>query len=219
VRVAAPYGGDATLVLSPSAGRVGKLAAMLVFTLFWNGIVGVFVYVIFFAGARIETCGAIFMIPCAAIGLLLFALLLREVLALANPRPTLRIPRAYLRPGDSFELTWQFSGQVHRISHLRIYLEAREAATYTRGTKTTTDHRVFLTQPIADTSSLTEMVTGRAQVRLPAQAVPSFRSAHNAIEWRLIVHGVIANWPDVKDEFPLKLEVLTPEGVQRATAN
>jgi len=208
---------DQPLELKAGGNRRKKLIGLAIFAVLWNGFISFFVYLIFFSGDRADTCARLFIIPFCLVGVALIAGVFYSLLALRNPRPTLTLAREMLRPGDTVEIKWAFDGDTSRIQRLRIYLEARESATYRRGTSTSTDHAVFATISIGDFTSTRDILTGRRTLTIPAPTMPSFRSANNAVEWRLIIHGEIPNWPDVKDEFPLVIYPLTPEGVAHAT--
>jgi hypothetical protein len=206
------------LEFSAGGNRARKLAGLFLFALFWNGMVSLFVYFVFFSDEKTDTCARVFMIPFIAVGLALIVALGYSLLSLSNPRPALRLARGELRAGDTTEVRWTVSGAAHRIQRLRVYLEARESATYRRGTSTTTDHAVVATIPIADVTAASDILSGRASLRVPERAMPSLRASNNAIEWRLVVHGEIPRWPDLKDEFTLTIHPLAPEGVRHAIA-
>jgi hypothetical protein len=96
-------------------------------------------------------------------------------------------------------------GRTHALRDLRLFLEGREEATYARGTSTCTDKKTFRRIDVACFTSPADMRSGRCQVALPADAVPSFKSAHNRIVWSLRVEGSIPRWPDLKDEFEIQV--------------
>jgi hypothetical protein len=187
---------------------VGKAVAFLIIALFWNGIVSVFVYqiVMAFKRGRPEWFLTVFMIPFLLIGLGLVTAFVHAFMAVFNPRPRLTVAPGTGRLGGDVQVTWRFTGAVHRLERLRLTLEGRESATYRRGTDTTTDTSTFARVPLIDTTERTAMHSGNASARLPVEAVaPSFKADNNKIEWFLLVRGTIARWPDVALEFPYEL--------------
>jgi hypothetical protein len=56
---------------------------------------------------------------------------------------------------------------------------------------------------IADVTTPREIRSGEASVTVPASLVPSLAGLHNKIIWTLHVHGQIAHWPDVDEQFPV----------------
>lgn len=208
---------DQPLQLCTKGSRGKRAIGFLAVAIFWNGIVSVFLYQAYFSGAPAVLFLRLFLIPFMLVGLGLIAAVVYSLLGMANPAPTLVLSRQMLRPGESVDVKWSFAGDAGRIQHLRVYLEGRETATYRRGTKTTTDHAVFATLPLVDTTRSTEIAAGHGVLRIPAQTMPSFHSPNNAVEWRLIVQGEIPNWPDVNDAFTVVVYPLTAEGVAHAT--
>lgn len=198
---------DESLTLKPAASPAAKVFGTLFFCLFWNGIVSVFVgqFITSWRRGPPEWFMGIFMIPFVLMGLFLFGWFLCQLLALANPRPTLQIAPGTPRTGGRFRIRWNFSGAVERMDRVRLFLVGRESATYTRGTTTSTDHSVFLRMPILDTADRAEMRAGETEVAAPSDAAPTFEAKKNKLEWFLAVQGDIARWPDVDDEFPVTL--------------
>jgi len=184
----------------------------------WNGIVGSILY---FGGVWshfsdvFDIVGAVFMIPFVLIGLGLIIGTIYSLLALRNPRPVVTIAKSILRLGDSVEVRWRVEGRTDTISMLNLTMEGREVATYHSGTdsdgraNTSTDKHVFERVSIAHVSDQMEIANGRSVLHLPERSMPSFISANNRVEWVLVVHGDIPNWPDVKEEFTL--DVFGPE--------
>ncbi len=198
---------DATVTLKPATSPLAKVFGTLFFCLFWNGIVSVFVgqFIISWRKGHPEWFMGLFMIPFVLIGLGLAVWFFRELLALANPRPTLQVTPGTPLAGGNLRVRWSFSDTVARMQRVRVLLVGREAATYRRGTNTTTDHSDFLRLPILDTADRAEMRAGEVEVAVPPDAAPSFVAQNNKLEWFIAVEGEIARWPDVNDEFPVRL--------------
>jgi hypothetical protein len=190
---------------TPAARAVGLLAV----TLFWNGIVAVFLVQVIdtWRHGHPDWFLSIFLIPFVLVGLGLLAGTLHAALAVANPRVVLRLAPPAPRLGDDLAVEWTVIGRAERIAHLSVTLEGRERATFSRGTDTVTEHQVFARLPVAEASSLS-VARGGASVRIPDDTMHSFSAVHNGIEWRLLVRGEIPHWPDVADDHVLKVRPL-----------
>jgi hypothetical protein len=193
------------VVLRPSVSPIGKLLMTTFFCLFWNGIVGVFTYieVTEFMAGRGNWFMAIFLLIFQAIGVGLLLSVPYQLLALANPRPTLTLSRGTLPLGGAVTFEWQLVGAASRISHLTITLLAREEARYRRGTDTYTDKHEFHREILADASDSIGIEHGSGTIRIPAATMHSFQSPNNKIVWTIEVKGEIRRWPDVSDSFDI----------------
>jgi len=116
-----------------------------------------------------------------------------------------------VRIGDEITLSWEFAGQVQRIRSLKITLEAKETATYTRGTNTSTDTNVLLSQVIAELNDTAAIRSGSGKARIPRRAMHSFSTGHNQLIWQLRFHGEIPRFPDVSDDFTIEVLPLLPQ--------
>ncbi len=126
-----------------------------------------------------------------------------QALQLTNPLPTVTVNKAVVALGTELRVNWSIEGRVQRLAHWNLTLEAREEATYIRGTDSTTDTRVFATFPLADQRPPEIARAGSASVKIPADTMHSFEAANNKVVWLIRVHGEVRNWPNSDDEFPL----------------
>jgi hypothetical protein len=170
---------------------------MLGIALFWNGIV----WAILFNLGKGEWFGRIFLSLFALIGAGLIALVIYQFLGLFNPRPILTASSVAVPLGGMLEVHWRFTGNVRRLAKLTISLEAREEATYRRGTSTTTDRNVFASITLADTTDRGQMSSGAAKAAIPRELMHTLTAPNNKILWTLRVAGDIPKWPDVSAEF------------------
>ncbi len=198
---------EGPVVLKASNGRWVRLALTLGIALFWNGIVSVFVWhaVEDFQRGRPDWFLTIFLVPFVAVGSLLVSAVVSGVAGLANPRCRLTLDRARPRVGGRLGIRWEMRGAVHRLERLVIILEGAEEATYTRGTTTSTDRRVFARLPLVERTARLEMHEGSGEVLLPADAMPTFATEHNKIEWKIRVWGKIPWWPDLNEEYGVEV--------------
>lgn len=211
--------GDARgpVTLKPDASPMGKLIAVLVFALFWNGIVSIFVVQAvggWMRGER-EWFLTIFLIPFVLIGLVALGIAVYQFLALFNPRPTLVVSARSVPLGGSIDVQWKLSGDARKLKRFRIVLEGRETARYRRGTSTYTDKSVFATITVVEVRTAWDIRTGRAAVTVPADTMHSFASDNNTIVWHLRAQGEVPLWPDINDEYVFEVRPL-PAGPGRA---
>jgi hypothetical protein len=192
-------------VLKSAGSRLGKFAGGVLIAAFWNGIVSVFLWQVIksFQRHRPEWLLTIFLIPFVLIGLGLLGFAGYSFLQLFAPGVKLRLSSAAVPLGGSADLEWEITGRSSAISKLRIWLEGREEATYRRGTSTSTDKSTFATLELASASLWSDIRRGRVRFTVPADTMHSFKSDNNRIVWTLHVHGDIAFYPDVNDEFPI----------------
>lgn len=184
----------------------GKLGWLIFATLLWNGIVGLFVWQAWNAwraSGSIDGCLTIFLVPFVLVGLMLLVGVPYQLLALANPRPKLRLSRSVIALGETAQLTWSFTGSVNRLQDLRIWIEGVESATYRHGTTTSTSTATFATLEIVERRDGMPVGNGSATVRIPSDTMHTFEASRNKILWKLKLHASIARWPDVGTEFPI----------------
>ena len=193
------------ILLEPKVSPGAKLLVILAFALFWNGIVSVFVAeaVKGWRAGHPDWWLTLFLVPFVVIGLGFLGGVVYLFLALFNPRPRLRVTPGTVRLGNTLQVQWEITGRVHVLERLRLRLEGREEATYRRGTSSSTDRSVFADLEIANVTTRPELWSGSGSVTIPANLMYSFASEHNKIIWALQVHGQIARWPDLQEEFPV----------------
>lgn len=204
------------VTLKPSASPLMKWVGSIIFCLFWNGIVSVFVVQAWQAwkAGHTDWFLTIFLIPFVLVGLGSLLLVLYFFLALFNPRPRVTLGSVSLRLGDSTSLEWSVKGRRGGIRAFTIKLEGREEATYRRGTDTRTDKNVFVSLPVVVFDHGLPTGSGSAELNIPGGAMHSFTATHNKIVWYLKVHGEIARWPDIEDEYLLAIQPLPLERIQ-----
>lgn len=185
--------------LKPAASPMTGCIVMLVIALFWNGIV----WAILWNTPSGEWFPRLFLGVFALIGLGLAAAVIYQFLALYNPRPILTASAGEIPLGGTLAVRWRFTGNVRRLARLAITLEAREEATYRRGTTTTTDRNVFAILPLIETTSREQITSGTAKISIPRELMHTFTAPNNRIVWTLRLAGDIPKWPDVGAEFPI----------------
>ncbi len=204
-RGASPMG--VGVVLKPQASPWMMLMGVLIFTLFWNGVVSVFLIDIVngWISGQQPIFLTMFMLPFILIGMGGIIGIAYYLLALFNPRPVITLERRALTLGRETEMNWRIMGNTRAIRHLAISLEGREEATYTRGTSRTTDRNIFMTIPICEAVSQREIVEGRCFIHMPDGAMHSFSGKYNKIVWSLKIKGVIDLWPDLNETYDIEV--------------
>lgn len=196
---------DSRITLRPKVAPIMKVILAMFVAAFWNGIVSVFVVqaVKGWRASNPDWILTLFMVPFVLIGLCMIGAVFYFILATANPRPTLAVTPGAVPLSGTLRVEWTLSGRCDRLRRLVIQLVGSEKATYRRGTNNCTDRSTFCRIDIADLNAVREMQSGSALVDVPANLMHSFASEHNAIVWEVHVHGDIARWPDVHEEFPV----------------
>ena len=196
--------GVGPLVLQPTASPFGKLVTATFVCLFWNGIVGVFTYFEvqgFMSGGEGTWFIALFLLLFQIVGVALLLAVPYQMLALANPRPTVTLSRGTLPIGGTVPFQWQLTGSASRVSRLTVTLQGREEARYRRGTDTVTDTHEFHSEVLAEATNSMNIERGNGTIRIPAGTMHSFSANNNKIIWTLTVKGEISRWPDVDESF------------------
>lgn len=193
------------LVLEAATSPKAVLIFLAIFTVFWNGIVAIFVTVGLNSS---DGCFKLFIIPFVLAGIGLIGGTIYQALATTNPRPRLVLSESQPTLGTECSLEWRLEGRNVTLDKLTIKLEGREAATYTRGTDTTTDHETFFEAVLYD--QVPRIRRGTVTVSIPEKTMPSFKADNNEIEWRISVRGDIPRWPDIREDFPFT--VYPPSG-------
>jgi hypothetical protein len=155
------------------------------------------------------------LVPFLVIGIAGITLFVRGLfLAAAVGTTQLEISDHPLRPGRRYEVLLA-QGGAGVLRALELALELEEQATFRQGTDTRSERVVVWRQVVItrrdvqlDPVSQFELQT---QVHVPADAMHSFISEHNAVRWRLAVRGTPARWPPFVRIFPVV--VYPPAGV------
>lgn len=193
------------ITLRPKQSPLGKFVSLLVFNLLWNGFIGVVSFFIYSEQGTVVAFPFLCLSPFILIGLLLFVSIPYQFLALFNPRPTLTLSTGEVRLGHEVELAWRFSGPAFVLRRVEVALVGTESATYRVGTSSSTATETFLKMTLVDTDDWAQRREGKVTVTLPLHTMHTFEAGHNKIDWKLTLQGHITLWPDVSEEFPLRV--------------
>ena len=202
------------MATSPGWALFGALAVCL----FWNGIVSVFVVIA--VNSHLEGDPewflTFFIIPFVLVGLGLVVFFFRQLLITTGVGPTLvEISDHPLYPGKQYKLFLSQSGRLV-VNSLEVSLLCEEEATYRQGTNTRTETRevrrdeVFRREGFRVHSGLP--FETECEFNIPADAMHSFKSDHNGINWKVVVKGDIASWPDYTRSFPVIIRPANARG-------
>ncbi len=195
------------LPIGTSPGWV--LSGWAVACLAYNGVLSVFAYwaIAGHLGGMPDWFLTIFILPFAGIGVWLAVMFARQLLVATGIGPTMvEISDQPLYPGGRYRLSLTQTGRL-KISSLSVSLVCDEEATYRHGTDTRTESRRVYEQVVLEQRQL-DLQRGMpfeadCDIVLPEGAMHSFRSEHNEINWRVVVKGQVATWPDYERCFPV----------------
>jgi Protein of unknown function (DUF3592) len=196
-----------------------RLLAATVACLIWNGIVAVLIVL----AIRQHWHGEgdwrldLFVVPFLLVGGYLIYYFVRELLIATGVGPTLiEISDHPLRPGKTYSMYVSQGGHLSMQS-LEVRLECEEQATYRQGTDTRTDRRLVFRQHLFRRDQF-EILPGEPfeanfEFCVPAEAMHSFKSLHNLVQWTLVMRGAADGWPPFQRSFPV---VVYPQSFDRA---
>ena len=200
----------------PMAGSPAwTLGLWLAACLPWNGLVSLFAVVAVNSvwEGHPDWIMILFLIPFLAIGIGLIVVFVRQlVLATAIGPTLLEISDQPLYPGGKCDVYLSQTGLL-RMNWLEVLLVCDEEATYRHGTNTRTEsHRVFQ-QSVFRRDQLEVQhgmpLAARFAAEVPCGAMHSFKAEHNEVNWKFIVRGEVAGWPNFERSFPV---IVCPNG-------
>jgi hypothetical protein len=179
------------------------------FALLWNSVLTVLAI-----GAGLDLLGGrtdwlllTLLVPFVLVGAAGIVVFVRGlVLATAIGTTQVEIGAQPLRPGNTYELLLAHGGSG-TLDALQLDLELEEQATFRQGTDTRIEKLTVWRKPIHAWRDL-QLAPGtrfeaRATLTIPALAMHSFASEHNAVRWNLVVRGTPVRWPPFVRTFPL----------------
>jgi len=145
--------------------------------------------------------------PFALIGVWGLYVVFRQLLQHTSIGPTnVEISQLPLFPGGGYTAHLVQTGRMN-LKVLELLLTCDEEATYQQGTDIRTErHQVFSKRLFVQKRFSVEPAAPLEETVLfevPADAMHSFQSRHNAVIWRLVVRGVAEGWPPFERSFPL----------------
>ena len=195
------------MVLKPSASPLAKFLGGLIFSLFWNGIVSVFVVHV----VQLWRSGrggekwflTLFLIPFVLIGIGMVFFTIHSFWGLFSPRVRLRLSQASVGPGESVELSWEFAGSADKVRDLRLQLEGRQELDEGSGKNRRTTKDVFYTAELAHFTSANDIRSGCVLCTIPSDQAPSDSEGSQRVVWTIKLKAAIEFGADLNDEYPL----------------
>jgi hypothetical protein len=184
-----------------------KFVRGLCMSLFWNGIVSVFIWlnVQMWMGRERgpKWFLTIFLIPFVLVGVGIIWMTIHAFFGLFSPRAQLRIESDTVALGDSVEVHWQFAGRVEKIREFRLLLEGREERDEGTGKSQRTNTEVFYTGDIVHLTEPKSVQSGSALCTVPTDKMSSDSEGDRRIVWVIRLKARIDRGADLNDEYPL----------------
>ncbi|MHB8899317.1 MAG: DUF3592 domain-containing protein [Thermoguttaceae bacterium] len=194
----------------PVSSRPGWIMAVATtVSLVWNGIVA-WLLIVAIGGhlhGHHDWLLTLFALAFAAAGIVLIVYSIRHAMVTTGIGPTLlEVSEQPLRPGRDYRLFVSQTGRL-RLRQFEVSLVCEEEATFRHGTDTRKESCRVSEQSIFERDDF-EVIRGvpfevTCDVRMPENAMHSFKSAHNEVNWRFVVRGKVAGWPDFERSFPI----------------
>jgi len=190
------------------------LFGLLVACVAWNGAVSVFVVMAvhsILAGIS-DWLMTLFIVPFLAVGIALVVVFARLLRHTAGIGPTLvEISDHPLLPGHGYRLFLSQSGNL-KLTTIAVSLICEEEAVFRQGTNARIESREVFRQSLYSGASAIirpdEPLEAECDLRIPAEAMHSFRASHNQVQWKLIVHGEVIGWHGFQRSFPVVVRPL-----------
>ncbi len=202
-------GTDLAYRLPAESNSQWVLWGMFTLCLFWNATVA---WVTWEVSRQIRdgeaaSAALLVVLPFAAVGAGLAYHCLRSVYrATAIGTTRVEISSHPLHPGRTYHMLLSQSGRL-RVSRLEALLTCHEEATYRQGTDTRTARRCVHELSVYrrfDVELRRAVPFAEAcRIVIPAPAMHSFQSAHNEVQWEIVVRATVAGWPTRERRFPL----------------
>lgn len=194
---------------SEGANRACTVAAAATLSLLWNATWFVLLAVVIsgFLNERPRWVLGFLLFPFAAIGWWSFRYFLETLKETAGVGATIvEISDHPLQPCRQYTLFVSQAGKLN-LRRLRIALVCEEETTYRQGTDLRIDRHQAYTQILHTERDLSidpyHPWERELALTLPADAMHSFQSAHNAVCWKITVSGDARPWPSFCQSFPV----------------
>jgi hypothetical protein len=147
------------------------------------------------------------LIPLSSVSAWSAYYLIRQMMLHTGIGPTIvEVDEHPLRPGQTCKVFLSQLGRL-RFKSFAFCLTCEEEATYHQGTDIRTESLRVFNQILFDEHDVTidraQPYEREVEIRIPESAMHSFLSPHNAVQWKLIVHGHAISWPPFDRSFPL----------------
>ncbi|MFK7770425.1 MAG: hypothetical protein AB8B55_24660 [Mariniblastus sp.] len=157
---------------------------------------------------------ALLLIPiCVTAGLAIFQFF-RQLIKLTGIGPTsLEISKYPMQPGSGYQISLSQAGRV-RLKLLDVTLVCEEQATFNQGTDIRTETRVVYKNQLFRRRGIpltpAEPFQTQFELSIPNNAMHSFKSQNNRVQWKIVVTGQAKSWPRLRRNFPVSVHPLAP---------
>lgn len=195
------------VILKPTTSRLAAFGGLLVVTVFWNGVISIFLMSCMkdWMQGKWNWLPELILIPFTLIGIGLIFATIHNFLGLFNPFPTVTLSRQMIPLGGQATLSWEFNRVSTALRKITITLRGMEWAKYRRGSTTSIDTSVFHEQVLVDSIEPTTIQSGEIEIEVPTDTMHSLTASNNAIKWQIHFTAEVARWPDLKAEFPIRV--------------
>ena len=196
------------VMLKPSASPLAKFLGGLIFSLFWNGIVSVFVVHVFGMwrtgrGGGEKWFLTVFLIPFVLIGIGMVFFTIHSFWGLFSPRVRLRLSQPTVGLGESVELSWEFAGRIDKVRDVQLRLEGRQELDEGSGKNRRTTRNIFYTAELGHFTSTNDIRAGSVLCTLPLDQAPSDAEGSQRVVWTIKLKAAIEFGADLSDEYPI----------------
>lgn len=177
---------DGQVLLRPRTSRGLTALGLAGMALFWNGLTSVFAAEVVsgWMSGHGQVFLTLFLAPFVLIGLGMLWACWGAIWKLGAPRLELAADRASVRLGGRLPARWDLRGRPG-IRRVRLRLVGLERATYTRGTDSITDERVFHERVLTDVTG--DFRQGAVEIAVPHDTMHTFEAPHNQVRWSVVV--------------------------------
>jgi hypothetical protein len=199
---------EGAVVLKPKASALAKFLGGVIFSLFWNGIVSVFVVHVIGMwrtgrGGGEKWFLTLFLIPFVLIGIGMVFFTIHSFWGLFSPRVRLRLAHASVGLGESVELSWEFTGRTDKIRDLHLQLEGRHESDEGSGKNRRTKTDVFYSADLARFTSTNDIRAGSVLCTIPGDHATSDAEGSQRVTWVIRLKATIEFGADLNDEYPI----------------
>lgn len=158
-------------------------------------------------GGRVEWVLLAVLVPFLGVGVCAIALFIRRlILTTAIGTTQLEISDHPLLPGLSYDVLLAQGGSG-TFEHLALAIEVEELASFRQGTDTRTERIIVWREIVKEWRDVRIAPGARFEthvtIAIPADAMHSFATEHNAVRWRIVVSGRPQRWPAFVRVFPV----------------
>lgn len=188
---------------------IWSLLAAAVFCLAWNGVAAALTVwaTRSWSSEHPEWLLSALLVPAHAVGAWSIYYFLRQLVVHTAMGPTIvEISNHPLYPGGRYELLISQTGNL-RMKLLTVRLVCEEEVTYHQGTDVRHETRAVYEQEIVRLGDFIiepgSTFEKEVEFAIPVEAMHSFISGHNSVNWRIVVSAQAEQWPPQVRSFPL----------------